>query len=237
MATNTVLEIRREAVFGRELVFAGDGVALAGEIDYPAAPPKRDGVYPLLFILPHSGCNTRDAYTHYAQTALKSGYAVFRWDKRGTGRSGAGGRGSTTQDAVNAYETALDQPKIDTSTVVILAQSEGTLMLGSSYGLFARLQRPRGVILAGNMLDEKTILALDTCIQIILGADDWKDPRIYARDASKAHNAAYAYGASFYVAQHANRRLLENRGDMLAFHSGAEQFMSDWLMNLCPASV
>ncbi|MDX1990876.1 MAG: alpha/beta hydrolase [bacterium] len=237
MATNYVLEQTRKAGHVRELVFAGDGVALSGQIEYPSTPPGPKAVYPLVFILPHSGGNTRDAFEHYARCALRCGYAVFRWDKRGTGRSGAGGRGSTTQDAVNAYEIALEQPMVERDAVIILAQSEGTLMLGSSYGLFARLQRPRGVILAGNMLDEKAILALDTQIQIILGTEDWKDPRVYAYNAAKAHNTAYKYGAAFSIVQNANRRLLVERSGEMVFHAAAEQIMADWLLSLCPASV
>src|SRR5687768_15080584 len=102
----------------RELRFAGDGVLLAGQIDYPLTPRPAAG-YPLLFILHHAGCNTRDCYHDYAEMALETGFAVFRWDKRGTGRSGAGGRGSVTQDAVNAYEVAMEQPNVDRHRVVV----------------------------------------------------------------------------------------------------------------------
>ena len=101
----------------REITFAGDGVPLSGQIDYPQTPAPVAG-YPLVFILHHAGCNAREDYQHYADAALRGGFAVMRWDKRGTGRSGAGGRGSTTQDAVNAYEAALEQPKIDREHVI-----------------------------------------------------------------------------------------------------------------------
>lgn len=237
MATNYLMESTTEAVHTVELMFAGDGVALAGQIDYPTRRLPHQPLFPLLFILPHSGCNTRDAYAHYVETALAAGFAVFRWDKRGTGRSGAGGRGSTTQDAVNAYETALEQPGIARDLVVILAQSEGTLMLGSSYGLFARLQNPRAVLLAGNMLDEHAVLAVDAPIGIILGTADWKDPRIYAYNAAHAHKATYKHGAACYVAQEANRRLLVEHNGQLTFHAGAQQIMQEWLSGLCRASV
>jgi len=95
-----------------ELTFAGDNVRLAGQLDYPDRPKPEQG-YPLLFVLHHAGCNARADYGHYARMGLMKGYAVFRWDKRGMGRSGASGRGSTTQDAVNAYEIALSQPGIN----------------------------------------------------------------------------------------------------------------------------
>lgn len=217
----------------RELAFAGDGVRLAGQINYPASSTRT--TYPLLFILPHAGCNSREVYEHYIEIGLACGYAVFSWDKRGTGRSGAGGRGSTTQDAIYAYETALEQPGIDRKRTIILAQSEGTVMLGNSFGLFARVQHPYGVILAGNMLDPEAILAIDSRIQIVNGERDFHDWRIYAREAAAKHNSTYTHNAAYFVAPGATARLHidENRRTV---HTGAARVIEDWLVELCPAS-
>jgi alpha-beta hydrolase superfamily lysophospholipase len=209
-----------------ELVFAGDGVRLSGQIDYPR-PPSRITSVPLLFILHHAGCEARDGYQHFAHFGLSAGYAVFRWDKRGTGRSGAGGRGSTTQDAVNAYEVALEQARVDRRRVVILAQDAGTGLLGDSFGLFARRQPPRGVVLATNMLDEKAILAIESQLLIIMGQHDWNPWQKYGKAASDAHNEAYKHGSAYYVAPYANRMLLDIRSD--AFHAGARNTLQDWL--------
>src|SRR6185295_12539546 len=120
MPANQVLE-RLQIGHTEELVFAGDGVRLSGQIDYPTPLPHQHS-FPLLFVLHHAGCDARDGYLPFAEAGLAAGYAVFRWDKRGTGRSGAGGRGSTTQDAVNAYEIALEQAHVDRKLVIILAQ-------------------------------------------------------------------------------------------------------------------
>jgi len=209
-----------------ELVFAGDGVRLAGQIDYPRSS-SRSSTFPLLFILQHAGCVARDGYTHFAQYGIHSGFAVFRWDKRGTGRSGAGGRGSTTQDAVNAYEIALDQPWIDHRRVVILAQDAGTGLLGDSFGLFARQQLPHGVALATNMLDEKAILAIESQVLILMGQHDWNPWQKFGKAASDAHNEAYKHGSSYYVAPYANRMLMDIRSD--TFHFGAKNSLQDWL--------
>jgi len=182
-----------------------------------------------MFILPHAGCNDMHTYTQYANLALAHGYAVFRWDKRGTGRSGAGGRGSADMDAIHAYETALDQPRIDASHVVILAQGEGSIVLSNIYGAFAGIQPPVGVILAGNMLDEREILALNTQIRIIQGDTDWNDWKIYAKAAVEAHQATYDHGAEYYVARNANRMLMVNQGMNGPFHFGASQKLKQWL--------
>ncbi|MEQ8675998.1 MAG: hypothetical protein RLP44_20260 [Aggregatilineales bacterium] len=229
MASNyVVLEGTHRTESVREIAFAGDTVRLAGQIDYPTTQTLTTG-FPLLFVIPQAGCNTRDTYTHFAQTALDSGFAVFRWDKRGTGRSGAGGRGSATMDAVLAYETALEQPRIDGSRVIILAQGDGTTLLGNAFGMFARVQAPLAVILAGNMLDPDMVTAINARLYVVQGDTDWNDWKIYAKDAVTAHQALYDYGASYYVARNANRLLMVNQGTSGPFHFGAKQQLKEWL--------
>lgn len=208
-----------------EMIFAGDEVRLAGQIDYPSVPHSSTR-FPLLFVLHHACGSIRDDYADYADIGLESGYAVFRWDKRGAGRSGGGGRGSTTQDAVNAYEIALEQPHVDRKRAVIVALGAGTALLGSSFGLFARIERPFGALLVANMLDEKEILALDTRLHIVAGEDDWNAPDQYALGAAAAHFRTYRYGASAYVASAADRMIL-TRSETL--HPGARKDMYDWL--------
>lgn len=222
MATNYLIEQARS-----EITFAGDHVRLAGQIEYPNAPVPEAG-YPLLFFLHHAGWNARSDYDHYAQTALECDYAVFRWDKRGTGHSGAGGRGSTTQDAILAYQTALSQPDIDRSHAVILAQSEATIMLARSFPYFTHVQKPLGVILAGSMLDTNGIETIDTAVQIIMGEKDWNNWRVHARDTAEHHQAIYSHGASYYVVPDANRLLMANG----QFHHEASDRMRDWLQSL-----
>jgi uncharacterized protein len=236
MTSNRVLESVIAAERTTEINFAGDGVLLAGQIDYPESPPPRSG-YPLIFILHHAGGNARDAYEHYAQAGLNCGYAVFRWDKRGTGRSGAGGYGSTTQDAVNAYEIALEQPFVNRKQVVIVAQGAGTTLLGSSFGLFARLQHPYGAILTANMLDERAVLAIDTRVGIIVGQNDWIPWKQYAKAACEAHSAAYQHGAEYYVAPYGDRTLMDTRDPNQGFHMGVQHVIEDWLTSLCPVST
>lgn len=225
MSANQVLE-RLQIGHTEELVFAGDGVRLSGQIDYPLPAPNQS-VFPLMFILHHAGSDDRKSYRHFADAGLAAGYAVFRWDKRGTGRSGAGGRGSTTQDAVNAYEIALEQPHIDRRQAVILAQDAGTGLLGSSFGLFARVQMPAGVVLATNRLDEKMILAIESRLLVIVGQNDWNPWQKSAKAVCDAHSNAYTHGAAYYVAPNADRMLVDPRSDR--FHYGADITLQDWL--------
>ncbi len=225
MSANQVLE-RIQIGRTKEMVFAGDNVRLSGQIDYPTTPPHQRS-YPLMFVLHHAGSDDREGYRDFADAGLAAGYAVFRWDKRGTGRSGAGGRGSTTQDAVNAYEIALEQDQIDHRHVIILAQDAGTGLLGSSFGLFARVQHPHGVVLATNRLDEKAIEAIEAPLLIVMGQQDWNPWQKFGKAVCDAHNTAYKHGATYYVAPHANRMLIDERTGR--FHYGAGSVIEDWL--------
>ena len=234
MTANQVLEggITTERTI--ELVFAGDNVRLSGQVDYPNSPPPADG-YPLIFILHHAGCHSRDWYSPFAEIGLQVGYAVFRWDKRCTGRSGASARGSATQDAVNAYEVALEQPYVNRKRAVILAQDAGTGLLGSAYGLFARLQKPHGVILASNMLEDIAVVAIDAPLRILMSETDWNPWQQYARDAAAAHDKAYRLGAQFYVVPNADRKLIDDNTRSLP--PAARSILTDWLQGLCRSSV
>jgi alpha-beta hydrolase superfamily lysophospholipase len=212
-----------------DVVFAGDRVRLSGQIDYPFSE-SHSRIFPLLFVLHHAGCDDREGYRHFAEAGLAAGYAVFRWDKRGTGRSGAGGYGSTTQDAVNAYEIALEQPSVDRRHVVILAQDAGTGLLGSSFGLFARVQRPYGVVLASNILNPEAAQAIDSRLLVLMGQHDWNRWQQYGKAVSEAHNSTRQHGAQYYVAPHADRMLIDPRTER--FHYGANITLQDWLKHI-----
>ncbi len=228
MASNYILESIRTG-HAHELIFAGDRVRLAGQIEYPSRP-TRTSLFPLLFILHHAGSDAREGYQAFAELGLEAGYAVFRWDKRGTGRSGAGGCGSTTQDAVSAYEVALEQRAVDRHRAVILAQDAGAGMVGNAFGLFARAQLPQGVILATNPLDTEAVLAIETRLLIVMGEYDWNPWQRFARAAAEAHNRAYRHGASYYVAPIGDRMLRDTRTGQL--HFGVQNAIRDWLQTL-----
>lgn len=213
--------------------FAGDGVQLAGQIDYPDTNRPMAG-YPLIFIIQHSTSMSRKDFQHIADLAKRIGMATFRWDKRGTGKSGNGIDGSVEEDTRKAYEFALSLPSIDPTRVVILAQSEGTRILSSMYTQLIQIAKPLGVILSGNMLDEKTIVEIDVPLHIVVSKNDWNAWQIYAEKAADAHANHYDYEASFYVATNTNRLLMYTSGNM--FHKGAASSIKHWLKTTCQIS-
>lgn len=217
----------------QEVFFAGDNVRLAGQIDYPDGKTPIAG-YPLIFVIPHATCTSRKHHAHFARLGLMAGAAVFRWDKRGTGGSGSSGQGSAANDVLYAYEKALSSPSINPNRVVIIAQSEGTLALGEIYEQFAELQHPIGVVLAGNMLDEKAILEVDVPVHCVVSKNDWNAWQTYAEKAAEAHAKAYNYIPSYYVATNTDRRLMYTSG--ATFHRGAASSITHWLEHTCQIS-
>ena len=217
----------------QEIFFAGDDVRLAGQIDYPDGKTPHTG-YPLIFIIQHATCTSRKNQAHYAQLGMSAGAAVFRWDKRGTGSSGSSGQGSAANDVLYAYEKALSLPSINPNRAVIIAQNEGTLAVGEMYQQFAEIKRPLGVVLAGNMLDEKAIIAIDVPVHCVVSKNDWNAWQTYAEDAAEAHAAKYNYTASYYVATNTDRRLMYTSG--ATFHRGAASSITHWLEHTCQIS-
>jgi pimeloyl-ACP methyl ester carboxylesterase len=235
MATER-LEIKLPSVAVSDYVFfAGDRVQLAGQMDYPEILPLEHG-YPVIFTIQHATCNSRTGYEHIARVGTEVGCAVFRWDKRGTGSSGAGGGGSVTEDTLAAYRTALVQRMIDPAKLFVIAQNEGTILFGEAYDEFAAIQKPAGVVLLGNMLDEKQILAIKAPVLSIVSKNDWNAWQIYADAAVKAHNKVHRLNSEFYVAPNTNRRLMYENGG--SFHREAALTIQNWIVKLCsPAAI
>ena len=217
------------SALNREIVFAGDHVRLAGTIELPGTPAPRNG-FPLLFILPHASSMDREDFHDYVQIALNTQAAIFRWDKRGTGHSGASAIGSTAQDAVNAYATALAQPGINRQQVMILAVGAATGVLGSNFEAFARLGRPAGVLLVANQLNAKDILALDAEIHILMSAQDWNPYMVYGNTAALAHRQVYPHGAGSTLISDSDRFLMvaDARGRK-RLHPDAQRVITAWM--------
>ncbi|MEM9953936.1 MAG: hypothetical protein AAF846_20165 [Chloroflexota bacterium] len=213
--------------------FSGDNVRLSGQIDYPESNRPANG-YPLIFVIQHSTSTSITDFEHITTLGMTMGMAVFRWDKRGTGRSGNGANGSVEVDTLRAYEQAIKLPSVDSSRIIIFAQSEGTLLLQQEYKHLKQSQKPLGIILASNMLDEKAVLALDAPLHIIVSKNDWNDWRIYAEKASDTQAEKYGHEPSFYVATNTNRLLMYTSGN--TFHKATETSIKHWLTNTCQIS-
>jgi alpha-beta hydrolase superfamily lysophospholipase len=183
---------------------AADGVTLAGQIDWP---PDRTRP-PLIVILHHSGAVDRDSYQYLAARLVPAGYAVFRFDKRGTGRSGGVYGCCEAQDALAAYQAALAGGGFDPTRVFIVAQSLGSQILGENYAAFEAVHQPAGVVLLSNLLRGQAVLSVRAPLHIIVSESE-PDLDAIGPAAVQAHQAAYAFGASLFIAPHTEHTLFD----------------------------
>jgi len=217
----------------RQVRFASHGATLAGELDLP--PGK--GQAPLVFVIHHSGAVDRDAYGYLAELLVAQGYAVFRFDKRGTGASDGEYGCCEGEDALAAYQTAVVQDGIDRQNVFVVAQSIGTQLLAERFEEYAQAQPPRGVVLLSSLLNADSIGAIAAPVHIIVSDSEANLDEI-GPAAAEAHREAFPYGASYYVAEHTEHNLFDisagpidwNDTDWVQrYHRGAMQSLIDWL--------
>ncbi len=212
---------------------ADDGVPLTGELTRPRQP----ALPPLVVIIHHSGPVDRDAYGYLAELLVARGYAVFRFDKRGTGASGGTYGCCEAADALAAYRAAVAQPGINQRRIFLVAQSIGTRYVAASFTEYVAATPPCGVALLSNLLGPDEIVAIDAPIHIIV-ADSVPDLQRIGRDAVVAHNARWPYGASLYIAEGAEHTLFDIRDGPIdwsnpnwvqRYHRGAMASLLEWL--------
>jgi alpha/beta superfamily hydrolase len=217
----------------RQIAFLAGNVTLAGELDLPRA----DDAAPLVFIIHHSGPVGRDAYGYLAELLTKAGFAVFRFDKRGVGASGGEYGCCEAEDALAAYRAAVAEAGIDRDRVFIVAQSIGTEYLATHFAEFAAVQPPAGVALLSSLLGPEQIAAIAAPVHIIV-ADSEPNLDAIATQAVQAHRTRWPYGASSYVAEHAEHTLFDIKDGPIdwsdpawvtRYHRGAMQSLIDWL--------
>lgn len=218
----------------QEVLFQSDDrTQLAGQIDWPpgqTAPP-------LVFIIHHSGPVERNSYQYLADRLVPVGYATFRFDKRGTGRSEGEYGCCEDSDALAAYRAVIAQAGFDPERVYIVAQSIGSQILAERFAEFEQIYPPTGVVLLSNLLEKDEVLAIRAPLHIIVSDSESKLAAIGA-GAVTAHRAAYDYGASFYVALQTEHTLFDiSEGPINwddpnwpeKFHNGAWLSLLSWL--------
>lgn len=217
----------------RQVRFDSQGVRLAGELDLPLG----DAPAALVFVIHHSGPVDRDSYGYLAELLVREGYAVFRFDKRGTGASDGEYGCCESEDALAAYRAAVAQEGIDRCNVFIVAQSIGTKHLAERFDEYVQAETPRGVVLLSSLLNARDVLAVRAPIHIILSGSEPQIEQL-GRLAAEAHRAHYAFGATYYIAEQTEHTLFDVRDGPIdwsdpewtqRYHRGAMQSLIDWL--------
>lgn len=230
LPTPALAEITREQ---REVRFTSGDVTLAGELDLPLG----EGDAALVFIIHHSGPATRNAYGYMAELLTEAGFAVFRFDKRGTGLSEGMYGCCEAEDALAAYRAAVMQPDIDRSRVFIVAQSIGSEHLAAHFAAFAEIQPPAGVVLLSSLLGPERVVNIKAPLHIIV-SDSEPNLDAITVQAVEAHHRQTGYESSYYIAAHSEHTLFDiaegpidwsNPAWVKRYHRGAMQSMVAWL--------
>ncbi|MEJ0034313.1 MAG: alpha/beta fold hydrolase [Bacteroidota bacterium] len=111
--------------------FTSKNVTLEGDLMLPDGNAKA----PVVVFVHGSGRTTRDDYSPVVPELLKAGYAVFRYDKRGVGKSGGEyinvGTHNSKQhfpvlasDAAAAVDALRKHPRINPKKVIIMGGSQ-----------------------------------------------------------------------------------------------------------------
>ncbi len=161
-----------------EVRFLSGRTILAGEWDLP----RGDGTFPLALLLKGDGSLHRDgcgpALPHFdldrriAEILVESDLAAFRFDRRGSGRSGGVDDPrddvSPGADALAACARAVRHPAVSRRRFVIVARGTAATLLARNFGLFARILPPRGVVLVAPRLSPEEALALAAPLMVLV---------------------------------------------------------------------
>jgi alpha/beta superfamily hydrolase len=164
-----------------ETTFRSVDATLAGQWDFPERSPA-----PLVVIVPSSPRLDRNGwppavgeefgkglYARIADTLVSNGFAVFRFDGPGTGRSGRGRYATDRSNALEAYTRAVDHARVDPDNVFMLGHSTGSGTVASIYGRYESVVPPAGVIFLDNSVGEQMSLQIDAPLLIV---NPGKDP-------------------------------------------------------------
>jgi len=167
------------AAAGVELVettFKSVDATVAAQWEFPAQTPA-----PLVVIVPASEALDRNGlppgygadpatgiYSKLAAKLLEAGFAVFRYDAPGTGRSSPGRYSTVRSTALEAYTHAIDHAKVDPDHIYLLGHAAGTDTIVGIYSRYAAAHPLDGVILLSNRVGETDIVQVDAPTLLIV---------------------------------------------------------------------
>ncbi|HXC52998.1 MAG TPA: alpha/beta hydrolase [Candidatus Limnocylindrales bacterium] len=159
-----------------ETTFESVDATVSAQWEFPAHTPA-----PLVVLIPASEAVDRDGlppgygedpatgiYAQFARKLLAAGFAVFRYDSPGTGRSGPGQFCTVRSTALEAYTRAVDHPKVDGEHVFLIGHSASTDTVVGIYPRYAAVRPLAGVVLLANIVGETEIVGVAAPTLIIV---------------------------------------------------------------------
>lgn len=159
-----------------DTTFKSVDATVSAQWEFPARTPA-----PLVVLLPANSAVDRDGlppgfgadpstgiYAQFAKKLLAAGFAVFRYDSPGTGRSSQGEYCTDRSTALEGYTRAVDHPKVDRKRVFLVGHSASTDTAVGIYSRYAAVDPPAGVVLLANLVGETDLVTVDAPTLIVV---------------------------------------------------------------------
>jgi hypothetical protein len=158
-----------------QTTFKSVDAVLAGQWDFPVQTPA-----PLIVLIPSAGRIDRNGwypglgedasrgiYAQLTRELVEKGFAVFRYDKPGAGRSGRGHYATDRSNAIEAFTRAVDHARVDTERVFLLGHARGTDAIAGIFPRYEAVTAPAGVILLDSVVGESDGLRINAPTLIV----------------------------------------------------------------------
>jgi alpha-beta hydrolase superfamily lysophospholipase len=129
-------------------------------------------------------------YSHLALRLVREGFAVFRYDKPGAGRSSPGLYATERSSALEAYTRAVDHARVDVERVYLVGHGLGCDTIAGIYPRFAAVAPPAGVILLDNVVGETDSVRIETPVLVVNPGKDPDDRYQYGEFVAEARARA-----------------------------------------------
>lgn len=226
-----------------ETTFKSVDATIAAQWDFPRLSPA-----PLVVLIPAGGRIDRNGwtpslgedpdagmYSRLTDELVAAGFAVFRFDKPGAGRSGRGRYATERSTALEAYTRAVDHARVDPDHVFILGHSTGTDAVAGIYPRYESVLLPAGVILLDNGVGERESLRIKAPVLIVNAGKDPDDKFQYGRfvTEARAKEPGGSLETELVLIEDAQAGLLapaaEEGGPAYGLHPKAVDAVIDWL--------
>lgn len=166
-----------------ETTFESVDSVVAAQWDFPA-----EGNAPLVLLVPPAGRIDRHGslpdtgnegddgiYAQLTDLLVSNGFAVFRYDAPGAGRSSPGRYATDRSTALEAYRRAVDHARIDASRVFLIGHSSGTGTIAGIYPRYEDINPVAGVVLLSNQVGERAAVRITAPTLVVVGDEAPED--------------------------------------------------------------
>jgi alpha-beta hydrolase superfamily lysophospholipase len=168
-----------------ETTFKSVDATIAAQWDFPDRSPA-----PLVVFIPAGGRIDRNGwnpgigespdrgmYAGFARELVRAGFAIFRFDKPGAGKSGRGRYATERSNALEAYTRAVDHARIDPDRVFLVGHAGGTDTIAAIYARYHDILPPAGVVFLNNAVGEHDSLRVSAPL-LIINSGKYPDDRL-----------------------------------------------------------